>query len=140
MVKHTSIRRVNKMSDLSPEQEFENLKVHVRENAKHIVDEFIEENKIKDRDEIYGAIDDNGALTEMVDSSVPIYNIDLMNFATLMEVYNHENELPPAFDGENTPINITATAIYEILNREAWDEVDSYLEELEEKWEEEDDE
>ena len=120
------------MSELSPEQEFEDMKEQVREDARGIVDEYIKQHKVKDRDEIYGAIDDDGSVTEMVDSSVPIYNAELMELASITEVYHHDNELPPAFDGENTPINTVATAIYEILMAEAWKEIDSYLVELEE--------
>ena len=54
--------------------------------------------------------------SEITDSSVPVYTHELITIAqNSAEVMHHENELPPAFDGEPTIPNIIATAIYEIV-------------------------
>jgi hypothetical protein len=121
-------------------QELFDLKEMVRDEVKTAIDEFIEENPDYDKDDIRNSIDDNGRITEMVDSSVPIYNYDIMKLGTLTEVWAHENELGPAFDGTPTPVNTLATAIYEILQETAWEYVDEYLDELENdgKFDEED--
>jgi len=114
-----------------PEQEFDDLLSGVEDNIKRLVNEFIEENKSYSKDKVRDDIDFDGGITEMVDSSVPIHYYDLMKLATLTEIYHHENELTPAFDGTMTPINVVATAIYEVLEERAWETLDSYLEELE---------
>ena len=111
-------------------QELEELKEMVQDEVKTKIDEFIEENPDYDKEQIRDKIDDNGTITEMVDSSVPIYNSTIMELGSLSEVYQHENELGPAFDGTPTPVNILATAIYEILMETAWDFLDEYLNDL----------
>lgn len=52
---------------------------------------------------------------EIVDSSVPIYHHELAELASDPEIFPHENELGPTFDGTPTLANITATAIYELI-------------------------
>jgi len=64
--------------------------------------------------------------TEIADQSVPIYSHELAELASDPEIFHHENELPPAFSGEPTINNITATAIYEIVS----DAIFSHLYEL----------
>jgi hypothetical protein len=62
-------------------------------------------------------------LTEMVDSSVPIYTSDLFDVANDdRSLMLDEPELGPAFDGAPTPMNIIAANIYERLNVAAFDE------------------
>lgn len=114
------------------EQELEDLMESVKSDTKMLVDEFIEENEGCSRDKVRDDIDFDGKITEMVDSSVPIYNYDIMKLGTLADIYHHENELTPAFDGIMTPINVVATAIYEVLEEYVWERLDSYLDELEE--------
>ena len=125
--------------ELSPEQEMDRLRQDVIDDVEREIDEYIEENTGCTRDDVRDGIDYDGRITELVDGKVPIYNANLMELATLSEVYHHENELPPAYDGTSTPINVTATAIYEILMEVAWETVDNYLDILEDegKFEEE---
>lgn len=115
-----------------PEQELEDLKERIKDDVKASIDEFIEENEGCNRDKINDSIDYDGRVTEMVDSAVPIHYYDLTRLATLSEIYHHENELPPAYDSQMTPINVITTAIYEVLMEVAWETVESYLDELEE--------
>ncbi|WP_167631397.1 hypothetical protein [Mariprofundus ferrooxydans] len=56
-------------------------------------------------------------LTEIADSAVPIYTHDLMTLSSEPDIFFHENELGPAFDGSPTLANITATAIYELVSQ-----------------------
>lgn len=123
---------MNEEKELTAEQEMQDLKEGVSGDIKILIDDYIEENDNPTKDEVREKIDYNGGITETVDGSVPVYNYDLMKLSSLSEVYHHDNELPPAFDGENTPINVTGTAIYEILMDVAWETLDSYLDELEE--------
>lgn len=66
-------------------------------------------------------------LTEMVDSSVPIYTADLLDVARSdLAIASAEPELGPAFDGSPTPANIIAANIYEHLSAVAssyWAEI-----------------
>lgn len=121
-----------KRAEKTPEQELWDLKKMVKEEVREAIDNYIEENPDMDRDTVEGNINDNGTIDEITDSSVPVYTSDIMELGSLGEVYGHENELPPAFDGTPTPSNIVATSIYEILNEEAWEEVHDYLDKLEE--------
>lgn len=116
----------------NPEQYLEELKESIEEQVKDSINEFIEENEGCTRDKINDSIDYDGRVTEIVDGAVPIHYYDLTRLATLSEIYHHENELPPAFDGSATPINVIACAIYEVLMEIAWETIESYLEELEE--------
>ncbi len=59
---------------------------------------------------------------EIADSSVPVYNVELVELAGIPEVGHHETELPPAFDGTPTIINVAATAVFELLEAALWDE------------------
>ncbi len=62
-------------------------------------------------------------LSEIVDSSVPIYTSDLMDIAANdINMATLEPELGPAFDGTPTPANIIAANIYEALQVVAYDE------------------
>jgi len=54
--------------------------------------------------------------SEIADSSVPIYSHELAELASDPEIFHHENELGPAFTGEATLNNITATAVYELVS------------------------
>lgn len=53
---------------------------------------------------------------EIADSHVPIYYHELAELASDPEVFHHENELGPAFDGTPTLANIVATAAYELIS------------------------
>ena len=116
-----------------PEQYLEDLKETIEEQVKESINDFIDENKECKRDKVNDSIDYDGRVSEMVDSDVPIHYYDLTRLATLSDIYHHENELPPAFDGTMTPINVIACAIYEVLMEVAWETVESYLDELEEE-------
>jgi hypothetical protein len=61
---------------------------------------------------------------------VPVYTSDIMALASVGEIYGHENELGPAFDGKPRPENIIATSIYEVLEETGYDELRSYLDKL----------
>ena len=69
------------------------------------------------------------AVHEIADSFVPIYSHELMELASDPEIFYHENELPPAFDGQATLNNITATAIYELISESLFE----YLYELQQE-------
>ena len=68
---------------------------------------------------------------EIADSSVPIYSHDLMKLASDPDIFFHENELPPAFGGEPTLNNITATAIYELVSEALFELLSELQEEAE---------
>ena len=73
---------------------------------------------LEDRWHNHGGSEDpyfDGAVREIADSFVPIYNHELTALAKEDDVWQHENELPPAFDGTSTICNLVVTAIYEIL-------------------------
>jgi hypothetical protein len=114
----------------------------VKEQVREAIDDYIRENPDDDREDIEQNIDYSGTITEIYDGAVPVYYSEIMEIGNVPEVYNHENELGPAFDGTPTPMNILAGAIYEILYEVAWEEISDYLDELEEagKFDEKDDE
>ena len=109
----------------------DDLKKDIRDSVRDEVKSFLEDNLDCDADCVQDKIDYSGAITELVDGSVPTYSAEIMEVAGDSEVYQHENELGPAFDGSPTPINILATSIYEILQEEAWSEIRDVLKELE---------
>jgi len=79
----------------------------------NIISDAVEE--LKERytpDEIYP----EDICNEIADSAVPIYSHELAELASDSEVFFHENELGPAFGGEPTINNITATAVYELVS------------------------
>ena len=79
----------------------------IREEAKELLEEPYPEDR----------------LNEIVDSSVPIYNYDLLQMAANnMDLALVEPELGPAFDGTPTPVNIIAANIYEALQEVAYNE------------------
>lgn len=71
--------------------------------------------------------DYDGTMHEIADSSVPVYNSDLLDIAANdNEVAFREPEIGPAFDGTPTPINIIAANIYELVQEalyERWAEI-----------------
>jgi len=61
-------------------------------------------------------IDESDIIHEIADSSVPVYNNDLISLAYHdMSLAVDEPELGPAFDGTPTPINIIAANVYEAI-------------------------
>ena len=108
----------------------EDIKESVREQVRERIDEYIKENPDMDKEQIRDNIDYDGQITEIYDGNVPIYNSDIMKIGSLPEVYQHENELGPAFDGSPTAVNIIAGSIYEILSDIAWEEINNYLDKL----------
>jgi hypothetical protein len=72
-------------------------------------------------------IDHDGSLSEIVDSTVPVYNAELLQLAAdNNRLATAEPELGPAFsgcstDGTATPVNIIAANIYEHLSEIAWE-------------------
>jgi hypothetical protein len=107
---------------------------------KELVDNAVEE--LKD----YGLNswdEPHDAISEIADSSVPIYNYDIIQLAAEnLELATDEPDIGPAFDGSPTPVNIIAANIYEYLESELWDawntEIQPELEILEEEAEEDD--
>ena len=68
------------------------------------------------------AVEDEGDMIfETADGTVPIYTHNLMELASDPAVFLHENELGPAYDGSPTLHNITATAIFELLEEALWE-------------------
>jgi len=59
---------------------------------------------------------------EIADSSVPVYNYDLLRLAAdNLNLGVDEPELGPAFDGSPTPINIIAANVFEAIESELWE-------------------
>jgi len=72
------------------------------------------EERISDTD--IDIIDASDAIHEIADSSVPVYNNDLISLAYHdMSLAVDEPELGPAFDGTPTPCNIIAANVYEAI-------------------------
>jgi len=69
---------------------------------------------------------------EVADSHVPIYSHDLMTLGSDPQIFFHENELPPAFDGQPTLNNIVATAVYELISEALYEELYKLQQELDE--------
>jgi len=126
----------------------------MNDKLQELIDDAIVDFRIQlDYMDIYDAIqsDNPGNIAEIADTNVPVYNADIMELASDPEIWGHENELPPAFDGEPTIINIAATAIYEVIEQALYTEWESikdraseldamYKEELEELLEDLEDE
>jgi hypothetical protein len=73
---------------------------------------------------------------EIADSSVPVYNYDLLQLAAEnLYLGVDEPELGPAFDGSPTPCNIIAANVFEHVEGELWedwnDHKDDWLEDEE---------
>lgn len=67
-------------------------------------------------------MDVGDAIFETTDSSVPIYNSEILE--TISEspsLWSRETELGPAFDGAPTPVNIAAGVIFEVINEALWE-------------------
>ena len=122
---------VVKTSD-SPEYKMRALKQEVEEAVREAIDGYIKDHPDESRSNVEDRINDDGTITEIYDSSVPIYNSEIMDLGALPEVFGHENELGPAFDGSPTPVNIVAGSLYEILEETAFEETRNYLDQLEE--------
>ena len=116
--------------ELTAQEELDQIEERVKNEVREAVKEFINSNDEFGADEIRNRINDDGIISEIVDGAVPIYNYDITKLGTLPEIFQHENTLPPAFDGKDTPINVIATSIYEILEEIAYDTLDDYLEEI----------
>ena len=79
-------------------------------------------------------------VSEIADSSVPIYTNELAEVAqSSMEVLQHQNELPPAFDGSPTVSNLIATAIYELVQEALYERLNELQQEYEEQQEQDND-
>ena len=60
------------------------------------------------------------AITDFVDSAVPIYNSELLKLAANdTALACDEPDIGPAFDGSPTPVNIIAANVYERLSEVA---------------------
>lgn len=118
------------------ERLLEDSKEEVRDEVRRLVADYIVDNPDCDADDVIGNIDFDGRVTEVYDSSVPIYSTEIMEMGSAPEVYHHQNELGPAFDGSQTAVNLIASSIYEILGDVAWDEIREYLAELEDEYDE----
>lgn len=92
------------------------------------------EQEVADRfDEMKDDENYSDTLHEIADSACPVYNSDIM------EIASHDNDIMhgvpecgPAFDGENTPINIAAANIYDAAMQAAHAKFDELKEEAEE--------
>lgn len=115
----------------TPESKLRALKQEVEEAVREAIDQYIKDHPDESRSNVEDRINDDGTITEIYDSSVPIYNGEIMDLGSLPEVFNHENELGPAFDGSPTPVNIVAGSLYEILEETAFEETRNYLDGLE---------
>jgi hypothetical protein len=76
--------------------------------------------------------DPGDTIFEIADSSVPVYNSDLLDCASdNYTLVTTVPELGPAFDGEATAINIIAANVFEYLTEQLWDHFQSREDELE---------
>ena len=76
-------------------------------------------------------------ISEIADSSVPVYHSDLLRLAAdKIHLGIDEPELGPAFDGKPTPVNIIAANVFEHVERALWDAWKEIEEEPEEPEEE----
>lgn len=89
-----------------------------------IIDDAIEEFKerIADNQDFYkDGGEPHDDISEIADSSVPVYTADLMELATEdLDLAVTEPELGPAFDGSPTPANIVAANVYEAVQNALW--------------------
>ena len=84
---------------------------------------------------------DDDTLHEIADSSVPVYNQDILEAALDdMDLALTEPEIGPAFDGSSTAINIIAANIYEAILEFLTENADRLLEEYEDGLLEDEDE
>lgn len=85
-----------------------------------------------DGDQVRESLQDDGSDHEIADSNVPAMNYDIMEMASDPEIWGHENELGPAFDGTPTITNITAGSIYEVLYEQVNETLEKMAYELDE--------
>jgi hypothetical protein len=116
-----------------PERELMRIKQSVREAVREAVDYYMKDHGDYSADDVLSTINDDGTMDEIADSHVPVYTSDIMDLASVGEIYGHENDLPPAFGGEPTPQNIIATSIYEVLEQVGFDELRDYVNKLDEQ-------
>lgn len=73
-------------------------------------------------DENSGNDEPHDRIFEIADSSVPVYNYDLLQLAcNNVELAINEPENGPAFDGTPTPINIIAANVFEYIEDKLWE-------------------
>lgn len=71
-------------------------------------------------------------IAEIADVSTPVYTGDILACAVEnMSLATSVPELGPAFDGENTAINLIAANIYERISNELYQAVDGIVAEVE---------
>jgi len=92
---------------------------------------------LKNDYDLLDAIYKEDYISEVADSSVPVYTADLLAYGSAnWELITDEPEIGPAFDGSPTPINIIAANIYEAVQNHLYEELDDIIAELEEESEE----
>ena len=90
--------------------------------------------EIRDRkDELLESKYPEDLITEMVDSSVPVYHHDLLDVAASDNSLALDEPEVLAFDGKPTPINAIAGNIYQKLYEIAIEEWEEIKEEIEEE-------
>ena len=78
--------------------------------------------------------DPGDTVSEVADSSVPVYTGDLMQLAAnTLSLAVDEPECGPAFDGTPTPVNIIAANVYEALTADLYEYATELKEEIEAK-------
>ena len=97
------------------------------QDAKQELEQRVRDMKPEDRAAFLEDPDYSGVLSEITDSSVPVYTSDLMDLgASDNNLATDTPELGPAFDGSPTPSNIIAANIYERVQQALYE----YVEEL----------
>ena len=90
-----------------------------------LIDGAIEEfkDRIADNPDYYrGGGEPHDDISEIADSSVPVYHSDLLELAIGdNELATSEPEIGPAFDGAPTPVNIIAGNVYEAIEAGLWE-------------------
>lgn len=85
--------------------------------------------------------DENDLIFEIADSSVPVYNYDILSLALDdLDLALSEPENGPAFDGTSTPINIIAANVFEAIESALYEALPGIQEEIEEESELDEDE
>lgn len=78
--------------------------------------------------------DENDLILEIADSSVPVYNYDILSLALDdLDLALSEPDIGPAFDGTPTPVNIIAANVFEAIESALYKALPGIQEEIEEE-------
>ncbi|KKN72305.1 hypothetical protein LCGC14_0412560 [marine sediment metagenome] len=88
----------------------------MKSDLQEILNDALDE--LKERMKDYPDEDADDVVSEIADSSVPVYYSDLLKLASgCNDLATAEPECGPAFDGKPTPVNIIAANVYEAVDQ-----------------------